>query len=60
MSTVGGDGFVASPSAVNRNRHAGVFDGFAGIDLQDAIAIAGVELFAIEAMGEAEAAAPCP
>ena len=35
-----------------------MFDGLASGDLQDAVAIGGFELFAIKAVGEAEAAAP--
>ena len=45
-------------SVVERHRHAGVFNGLASSDLQDAVPICGLELLAIKAVGEAKAAAP--
>ena len=45
-------------SVVEHYRYACVLDGLASGDLQDAVAIGGFELFAIKAVGEAEAAAP--
>ena len=35
-----------------------MFDRFSSGDLQDAVAIAGLQLLSVEAMGEAEAPAP--
>ena len=37
-----------------------MFDGFAGRDLEDAVAVVRLQLVAIQAVGEAEAAAPGP
>ena len=35
-----------------------MFDGFCGGDFEDAVAVSGFEVVALEALGEAEAAAP--
>ena len=40
------------------HRHAGVLDYFPGGDLKNAVAIAGLQLLSVEAMGETEATAP--
>ena len=45
-------------SFFNVHRHTGVLDCFSSGDLKNAVAIAGLELLSVEAVGEAEAAAP--
>ena len=43
---------------IDLHRNAGVLHRFAGVDFKNAVPIAGLELVAIEAVGETEAAAP--
>ena len=40
------------------HRHAGVLDCFSSGDLKNAVAIAGLQLLSVEALGETEATAP--